>query len=164
MQNHDQHVKSFTINSTCFWPTLNRFGDYSILWKVRFFPFLTFDRQLWVKAFEMVQATPGGNMVKNRAHTGDITCVTNIQGRPFKAHVLTFILLNHIIKMTIYPTQERLGMTMWLILNIGMMTLKRWVRGRRLIEIYIFTSFITNWRLQQRYLKKTHRIILRHTG
>ena len=41
------------------------------------------------------------------AHPGDIPCVTKAQDRAFKAHVLTAAALNHIIKMVIYPTQER---------------------------------------------------------
>ena len=41
------------------------------------------------------------------AHPGDIPCVSKAQERVFKAHVLTITGLNHIIKMVIYPTQER---------------------------------------------------------
>ena len=80
---------------------------------------------------------------ENMADTGDITCVTNAQERAFKAHVLSFISLNHIIKMIIYLTQGRDADV--LILNIGMMTLKRWVRTwiNRNIFLYQFHNQLT---------------------
>ena len=40
------------------------FGDYSILWEANVFPFLIFDRQLWDKAFEIMQGAPEGHMIK----------------------------------------------------------------------------------------------------
>ena len=41
------------------------------------------------------------------AYPGDISCVTKAQEKAFKAHVLTVTTLDHLIKMVIYPTQER---------------------------------------------------------
>ena len=49
-------------DNTCLWSTLNYFVDYCERYRV--IPFLTFDRQLWDKAFKMIQAAPHGHRVK----------------------------------------------------------------------------------------------------
>ena len=47
---------------TCLWSTLNYFADYCMKYSVK--PIVTFDRQLWDKAFKLIKAAPEGHKVK----------------------------------------------------------------------------------------------------
>ena len=99
---------SIMIYNTGFWSTLNHFVEYSVLWEVRAFPLSHIQSTALLYSFQDDTGSSWrAHDKENKAHPGDIPCATRAQRRVFTAHVLTVTTLNHVIKMVIYPTQER---------------------------------------------------------